>query len=384
MVDQVLDQYRNAVRIQRMHLKPVFQDFDRTKNGHVTKLQFLRVLDLLRINAPDSVNQQLLRRYMDKGNVDEVNYVDFCEDVDGATQLYGVGQEHNHSFDYYPKTRPRVSKAEVVRNRPEDVDDVCARIRRECAQKRIRIGEFFRDFDKLRSGYITNAQFRIGLNLGKIQISHDEFKLLTDYFKAPKDGEHMKWKEFVDHIDEVFTKKELEKSVDIRLDDTRIATCYNRRQATEEERACVQDIVNRFIEVVRKSRLNAKSFFQDFDLHNHFKVSPKIFRQVLTTHGLPLSEHEVELVSLVYGNENYEIEYTRFLEDCAEPLAYIINAPYSGAKSTYRARFTDFDGDKAMEALMIKIKQIIKKDRIRLLEFFQDHDLLRKGVVQPT
>lgn len=28
---------------------------------------------------------------------------------------------------------------------------------------------------------------------------------------------------------------------------------------------------------------------------------------------------------------------------------------------------------------MQKIKQIVKRDRIRLLEFFQDHDLLRKG-----
>jgi hypothetical protein len=33
---------------------------------------------------------------------------------------------------------------------------------------------------------------------------------------------------------------------------------------------------------------------------------------------------------------------------------------------------------------MEKIKQIIKRERIRLLEFFQDHDLLRKGSVEPT
>jgi Ca2+-binding EF-hand superfamily protein len=231
----VLDEYRRAVGIRRMHLKPVFQDFDRTKNGHVTKLQFLRVLDLLKINAPEHVTQEILRRYMDKGNVDEVNYVDFCEDVDGATQLYGVGQEHNHSFDYYPKTRPRVSKAEIVRNTPEDVEDVCARIRTVCSQRRIRISEFFRDFDKLRTGHITNAQFRIGLNLGKVQISQGEFKLLTEYFKAPKEGEHICWKSFSDHIDEVFTKKELEKSVDISLTDTRVATNYNRRMPTAEE-----------------------------------------------------------------------------------------------------------------------------------------------------
>ena len=28
---------------------------------------------------------------------------------------------------------------------------------------------------------------------------------------------------------------------------------------------------------------------------------------------------------------------------------------------------------------MTKVKQIVKKDRIRILEFFQDHDILRKG-----
>jgi len=30
------------------------------------------------------------------------------------------------------------------------------------------------------------------------------------------------------------------------------------------------------------------------------------------------------------------------------------------------------------------VKNIVKRDRIRLLEFFQDHDQLRKGVVEPT
>lgn len=71
----------------------------------------------------------------------------------------------------------------------------------------------------------------------------------------------MRWKDFCDHIDEVFTKKELEKCVDTRLDDTRTNTNYCRRQATAEEEAVVRDICERFTEVVRKNRLNAKSFF---------------------------------------------------------------------------------------------------------------------------
>lgn len=73
--------------------------------------------------------QFLLRRYLDKGNVDEVNYVDFVEDIDNSQQLFGVGRDFNHSFAYFPKTQARHSMAEIVRNTPDDVEDVLARIR---------------------------------------------------------------------------------------------------------------------------------------------------------------------------------------------------------------------------------------------------------------
>ncbi len=38
---------------------------------------------------------------------------------------------------------------------PNDIDDILARIRAECKEKRIRLSEFMRDFDRLRSGEVT-------------------------------------------------------------------------------------------------------------------------------------------------------------------------------------------------------------------------------------
>ena len=377
-INEILEEYRTAVKNKRIHLKPVFQDYDITKNGHVTKDQFLRVLDLLRITAPQLIVQKLLRRYMDKGNVDEVNYVDFCEDIDGAEQLFGVGMGFNHSTNYYPKTQARVSNAEIVRNTPDDVEDVIARIRQLCKQQRIRISEFFRDFDKLRSGYITAAQFRIGLNMAKVAVSAQEFEMLSQVFKAPKEGQHVKWREFSDKVDEVFTQKGLEQNLDAVVGEARIQTVYGRRQANDAERQICSEVVEAFKEVIRKNRLDAKSFFQDRDPLRSFKVSPKIFRQVLNTLGFDISEEQVNAVALVYGNENNQIKYADFLRD-ANCLEYVINGNTTGAKSTFRDRFTDFSGVNDHQQLLQKVKQIVKKDRIRLLEFFQDHDILRKG-----
>lgn len=176
----------------------------------------------------------------------------------------------------------------------------------------------------------------------------------------------------------MFTKKELEKDHEIVLGDARTQTVYGRAEAADDDRSIVANIVDRFRDVVRKHRLDAKSFFQDFDRHRHFKVSQKQFRQVLNTLGFPLSEAETAKVAAVYGNEAGEVRYADFLAD-SNCLEYIINGPTTGAKSTYVDGFVDFSGESEHQKLMRKVKNIIKKDRIRLHEFFLDHDILRKG-----
>ena len=64
--------------------------------------------------------------------------------------------------------------------------------------------------------------------MAKIIVSGQEFELLVEHFRAPKEGKHIKWREFCDCVDEVFTKKGLEKNVDTPLDNVRINTIYGR------------------------------------------------------------------------------------------------------------------------------------------------------------
>lgn len=125
----ILEDYREAVRIKRIHLKPMFQDFDITKNQHVTKHQFLRTLGLLGVASTQDVMNTLLKAYMDKGNVDEVNYFDFCNDIDSPEMIFGVGRGFNHSFEYFPKTRPRITGIDIRKDVPNDVEDIIAKLR---------------------------------------------------------------------------------------------------------------------------------------------------------------------------------------------------------------------------------------------------------------
>lgn len=139
----------------------------------------------------------------------------------------------------------------------------------------------------------------------------------------------------------------------------------------------------RFKALVQRERLDAKSFFQDQDRHNYFKVSPKQFQQTVTLLGVEMSDAEVAAVVRVYGNKLGDIEYLPFLKDTFI-LRYVINDPYSGAKSTYRNVYTDFTGSQGVEALLQKIKEHVMRNRIRLGEFLQDHDPLRRGTIEAT
>jgi len=99
--------------------------------------------------------------------------------------------------------------------------------------------------------------------------------------------------------------------------------------------------------LINRERLDAKSFFQDQDRHNHFKVSPKQFKQTITLLGVEISIAELNSIVKVYGNKLGDIQYLPFLEDC-KILKYVINEAYTGAKSTYQPFDVDFTGSKAV------------------------------------
>lgn len=67
--------------------------------------------------------------------------------------------------------------------------------------------------------------------------------------------------------------------------------------------------------MLQRQRLDPKSFFQDFDRHKHFKVSPKQFRQVLANFGFVMSDEELQSLTRTYGNDQNNIQYLDFIGD---------------------------------------------------------------------
>ena len=61
--------------------------------------------------------------------------------------------------------------------------------------------------------------------MAKIVLSGNEFTLICNNYEG-KETNQVRWRDFSDCVDEVFTKKGLEKQVDMILDDARINYNY--------------------------------------------------------------------------------------------------------------------------------------------------------------
>ena len=160
---------------KRILIKPQFQDYDRTNSCHVTGEQFRRVLKELKLIPPtEDLYQLLLRKYFDKGNIREVNYFKFCADIDRPQDIFPEyvaknpkpemviyhGQLRDAGSSFYDA---KTDTLDVINNRFQQKRvhtvnnplDVEKRLQATVVMKRVRVEEFFFDFDKLRRGKVT-------------------------------------------------------------------------------------------------------------------------------------------------------------------------------------------------------------------------------------
>jgi hypothetical protein len=97
-----------------------------------------------------------------------------------------------------------------------------------------------------------------------------------------------------------------------------------------------------------------------------------------------MSDEELAAIVQIYGTEQNEVKYLEFITD-GNPFLSATGSPTGsddGAKKTaYIGKVNVFTGESQFDKLIFKIKAQIKKDRIRLGEYFQDHDLLRKATI---
>lgn len=146
-----------AVTTKGIVLKDVFHDFDRSNTGKVPKTQFVRdLLDIVELSANELT--VLLKAYSDGLDVYyRALHFDICPAAAGAESQAAIPRSPERRHFSAPATSGYGTCGGEGGNAVRELEASLSEI---AARDRIRTKNFFVDFDPLRTGKCTEAQFR--------------------------------------------------------------------------------------------------------------------------------------------------------------------------------------------------------------------------------
>ncbi|KAG7380075.1 hypothetical protein PHYBOEH_011584 [Phytophthora boehmeriae] len=416
---------------RRILLKPTFQDFDKGRREHITVDQFFRVMVIFKLTLNnESERRALLKRYTSSHGDRFVNYVTFCYDIENwdsnnqhngrPSSRGGVVSEIIAPSKLHSDTFEEVAADKHIRSAPMLIRYIKQTIKRD----RIRLDEYYRDFDKLRHGKITYAQFCAGLNAAGFVLSQEEMASLGDEYKCKEVdsmGKHwISWKAFVDDVESIFTVKGLERTphhdlASLQTREGQFGGVVVDKDLTLDE----EDQVKRTLIVMKKAidrqRMEIKPAFEDFDRSKQGFISATKFERVLSMYSLlPAQAADVRLLFIKFREQGAgasttlssicDVNYRAFLQalqilgshtanpGSEETRKLVLPGSVAYRQELYQSGIMNNDAMKRMARgnlggptdlaqLLAELRRQVSIKRIRLKEFVVEGDKLRSGEI---
>ncbi|XP_017084480.2 uncharacterized protein LOC108116890 [Drosophila eugracilis] len=396
-------------------LMPYFQDYELIAQnvGVVTVAHFSRVLHFMKIPLSEADFLLLLRRYMKDGYL--VNYVAFLKHIDSIIAYLGEHNLLDNSHDIIKNFPGRLVDLELSQlpsidgckavhpifpdacNMPKknrDQCDILFCIQNYIYKNQVRTSEFLESFDALNVGSITKNQFERALSnmgVGKY-LSQREMSILLQRYIDPVDTNKVRWRNFADEIDTVFTIKNLEKMPQCVVESPlRHIQDLPRPGAVPWEtvpaniRDQCEDAMTKIRIRIRNRRLYLHPFFRSYDKLNSGHVLCNITKQIFRTNGILLSDPEQDAVLRRYGNE-LGFCYKKFLDD-VDPAEYAMPSMVTKQELVECPPFArdNLEPEDISEEVIVRILTNAKRQAavksVAVIEFMKDYDRHREGEI---
>ncbi|KAI9136857.1 hypothetical protein BKA69DRAFT_1170346 [Paraphysoderma sedebokerense] len=312
-----------------------------------------------------------------------VNYFKFNFDVNRKDRTnhqglrFAKAEKNSEVKSYEVESRLMLFPQEM--DKTEKRDDVEEKIQRGVYVKRIRLLDFFRDYDKHNVGLVTENQFRAGLNLSGLDIGVKELNLMMESYKNAQNL--VNYRAFCTNIDSFFVKHELNDNptAEVHLP-TRDQLVKKSNDLSTADESRFREIIIELNENVRKRRLNMLPFFNDFDKKSgHIgQVTRSRFIRLLSTLDLKISNNDLSIILAKFEDKRSgHVNYKEFLRVIDPSVCLSGNSK----KSDRIGEAPVIISEPNVRMIMENLIHAVTIKGIRVSEFFKDFDRLRSGNV---
>lgn len=328
-VQNILEKVNKYAVQRRISLSEQFQDKDRHKHKQVSTISFAQVMQLIGVHL--SMNEiNLLAEYYLDPVTHFVNYPTFVKDVEALgginfpeyTELV-VNKMPTYAGDINTivATKPPITAEQLTWNK------ILSRIQSYIYKRRIRLMEFFENFDHLRHGNVTQQKWYTVVGETNLPIVEDEIQFIGKMFAVEGHSDLFNYRDFLDIVDQIFYTKDLHRNPTMRPNET-VSFIPDPSVSTsvippaDEYRAAA--IIERMRNFVTTRRMEIRQQFEDYD-----KAPPRNyitraqFRQCIGRLGLTSDSNELDILCKKYRcTELDEMNYRAFCTDVGGYLDY--------------------------------------------------------------
>ncbi|KAH8619205.1 hypothetical protein ERJ75_000188600 [Trypanosoma vivax] len=256
------------------------------------------------------------------------------------------------------------------------VSDVLQRVRVRVAQRRLRLNDFFADFDKLRSGRITAEQLRRVLAVNNVQLSEEEFHALIEHFAAPLVKQATN-KPAPYGASTLVSYVNFLNALQAEDPPAELLTTLGRKPnvLSDEEEKQLESAMRSIRDTIRGRGLYVRGRFEDFDRFHSGKVNASVFRRCIPIEAL--REEVLRLIIKKYSNEDGDVLYSAWCDDLSDSreesplqstrLPLVCTAP--------KSKFS------TVEDLLRMLREQFSMYRLRCDDYLRDYDRFRTGYV---
>lgn len=337
-MDHIMHRVAALCKSRGYCFKLLFHDFERgnsasparmnpIRSGKCTANQFRRIFPFKKEMSMDDI-EYLVKRYQTPGG--DVNFQAIHNDISE------VLSPEPPPFPTSPlHLKPDGTQWDHMTLNP------VKKIQSKVVEKRLRLGEYFTDFDPLRKGFCTPGQFKTVLGILDLakDLDRTDFNQVVELY-CREDGMFC-YALFVRDVDAAFSVPGLEKEplAQTPLPDatTTAPGRRNRMNLTASQRAKINALEDKIRSRIVKRRILMKPNFLDIDKAKKGLVTRNQFLRVMGSMlGFDITNEEVNILALQYcdrGNHN-DFNYVDFIKACDPPFEEEtiamsqLNAPY--------------------------------------------------------
>lgn len=382
-LSKLMTHIAKVVLARRMLLKPAFQDYDRHRLGRVQTSRFRAILSGQAFTSHFKLTGDdwgiLLKAFETQGGV---NYIAFLQEItrrehalteqsssltstisfdsqgqpliktnyapvggpkgSGNTNTYttsaytkmseeskeGTASASSSSSSSFRVSTPLKSSGGVSVSASVSAAsrvELMNRFRTNALQNRyvLNLRDLFANFDSLKKGFVSAAQFARCLSVGHVPASKEEVQVLTEEYRVdserfPQFAGHVNYDRFCDELEEAYTQKHLHTAPSKSAEDptkATLAATHSTPTVTNTDLESLGELLKTFAAHARKRRMLVRTEFYDHDMHNKGCIAANRFHSVVRAMGLSLSASDIEVLAKYYKKDGDRVDYMKFSAD---------------------------------------------------------------------